>query len=72
MVKLRLDPDCRLLLRRRRSFSRKWECILVSWSRQGNMAYTVAALHRHAPRVSLKVLALQLQILQQGGVVEFS
>lgn len=41
MVKLRLDPVCRLLLRRRRSCPRKWECILISWSRQGNIACTV-------------------------------
>lgn len=40
IVKFRLDPDCRLLLHRIRSCLRKWECILVSWSRQGNIACT--------------------------------
>lgn len=40
-VKFRLDPDCRLLLHRMRSCLRKWECILVNWSRQGNIACTV-------------------------------
>lgn len=44
MVKLCPDPDCRLLLRRRKSCSRKWECILISWSRHGNSACTTPGL----------------------------
>lgn len=41
MVKLCPDPGCRLLLRRRKSWSRKWEWILVSWSRHGNSPWTI-------------------------------
>lgn len=41
MVKLRQDPGCRLLWRRCSSCARKWECILIRWSRQGNKEFMV-------------------------------